>query len=294
MREKALHWRREQSPVTYHLLPITYVKIAVAQIDCEVGAVDRNLAHIRRWARAARDAGCDVIVLPEMADTGYVMDTITSAAQSWDRGAFPQLSEMASELGLHIICGLSERSDQGVHNAVAVLDSTGKLLCKYRKVHLFTGAPVHEEQHLVPGDQLCLVEVGDFRWGVMVCYDLRFPEMARAMALQGADVIVVPSAFPFPRLKHWTTLLAARAIENQVYIVAANRVGTDGSVTFCGASQIIDPYGVVIATAPEMGEILISGELETDVIAKTRASLRVFEDRVPSVYRRVENPPGDS
>ncbi len=263
----------------------TSLRIAVVQIDCQVGDVDANCARMRGWAEQARHAGCDVAVFPEMADTGYVMDTITSRATSWDTGALPQLAAMASALDLHIICGLSERSDAGVHNAVAVIDSGGHVQAKYRKIHLFTGTPVHEECHLVPGTEACLTTVEGFRIGIMVCYDIRFPEMARALTLNGADAIVVPSAFPFPRVRHWNTLLAARAIENQTYVVAANRVGTDADVTFCGSSRVIDPYGVVIASAPEIGETLISAELRHEVIRDTRESLRVFDDRVPSVYR---------
>ncbi len=266
------------------------MKIAVAQIDCEIGNVEANLTHVGELARSARDTGCDMVVFPEMVDTGYEMGAIEAAASSWDTGVFPQLCDLAAELDLYLICGLSERSERGVHNAVAAIDRRGALLAKYRKVHLFTGAPVHEERHLIAGDQSEVAEFSGFRWGMMVCYDVRFPEMARTLALRHADVLVVPSAFPHPRLRHWNTLLAARAIENQVYVVAANRVGTDGSVTFCGASQIIDPYGVVIAKAGEEEEALVSAEIDAAVIAETRASIKVFDDRVPSVYRSKSEP----
>jgi predicted amidohydrolase len=263
--------------------------VAVAQLDCQIGAIEANTARLREWAHAARDAGCDVLVFPEMMDTGYEMTAIVRNASTWDQGAFPHIRQMAADLDLFVICGLSERTAAGIHNAVAVVDPDGELLFKYRKVHLFTGAPIHEERYLIPGDSMDVVTIGGFRWGIMVCYDIRFPEMARAMALLGADVIAVPAAFPFPRLRHWTTLLAARAIENQLYIVAANRVGTDGAITFCGTSQILDPAGAVAAGAPESGELLISAPIRRESIDAARKSLRVFDDRVPRVYRTIED-----
>jgi omega-amidase len=189
---------------------------------------------------------------------------------------------LASQLGIWIVCGLSERERDDVYNAVAVVDRKGRLVARYRKAHLFT--PVGEGRFLKRGDSLTLATIEGMRWGVMVCYDLRFPEMARSLALKGAEVIVVPSAFPFPRINHWCTLLASRAIENQLYIIGANRAGVDRDLWFCGSSRVVDPYGVLVASAPEVGERLLFAEIVKGRVSEARSSMPVFEDRRPELY----------
>ncbi|MBN2098673.1 MAG: carbon-nitrogen family hydrolase [Dehalococcoidia bacterium] len=258
------------------------MRVALAQIVCEVGNVAANCSTLQRVARQASEEGCDAVVFPEMADTGYDMKAIVEKASTWDSGPLQLLQEMASQLGIWIVCGLSEREQGDVYNAVAVVDRNGKLAARYRKAHLFTA--VGEDRFLKRGDSLTLTTIEGMHWGVMVCYDLRFPEMARSLALKGAEVIVVPSAFPFPRVSHWCTLLASRAIENQMYLVGANRAGADGDITFCGSSRVVDPYGVVLASAPEAGEHLIFAEIKKSRVAEIRGSMAVFEDRRRDLY----------
>jgi len=237
---------------------------------------------MRRLANLAGGEGCDAVVFPEMADTGYDMKTIVEKASTWESGPLQLLQELASRLGIWIVCGLSEREEGDVYNAVAVVDRTGRLAARYRKTHLFS--PVGEERFLKRGDSLTLAAVEGMQWGIMVCYDLRFPEMARSLALQGAEVIAVPSAFPFPRINHWSMLLAARAIENQLYVIGANRAGTDGDLWFCGSSRVIDPYGVVLTSAPEVGEQLVFAEISKSRVGEVRGSMAVFQDRRKDLY----------
>lgn len=258
------------------------MKVALAQIVCEVGNVAANCNTLRRVARIASEEGCDAVVFPEMVDTGYDMKTIVEKASTWESGPLQLLRELASQLGVWIICGLSERELDDVYNAVAVVDRKGELAAHYRKAHLFT--PVGEDRFLKRGDSLTLAAIEGMQWGIMVCYDLRFPEMARSLALKGAEVIVVPSAFPFPRANHWCTLLASRAIENQLYIIGANRAGADGNLSFCGSSRVVDPYGVLVASAPEVGEQLIFAEIEKGRVSEVRSSMPIFEDRRSELY----------
>jgi predicted amidohydrolase len=120
----------------------------------------------------------------------------------------------------------------------------------------------------------------------MICYDLRFPELSRSLVLQGAEVLVLCSAWPFPRLSHWETLIRARAIENQVYFIAANRTGTDdGAISFCGASRIVDPYGVIVTSAAEDREEMISGEISRETILAVRAKMPVLQQRRSDLYK---------
>ena len=127
---------------------------------------------------------------------------------------------------------------------------TGAIVAKYRKTHLFAPAPVEEDKFCAPGHELISVELGPLKFGLTICYDLRFPEIYRALALDhGANVFVISSAWPFPRVEHLRVLATARAIENQSYVILANRVGRDEGAPFCGTSAVIDPYGVVVAAA---------------------------------------------
>ena len=258
------------------------MRVALAQIVCDVGNVAANCNTLRRLARQASEEGCDAVVFPEMADTGYDMNTIVEKASTWDSGPLQLLQELASQLGIWIVCGLSEREQGDVYNAVAVVDRNGQLAARHRKAHLFTA--IGEERFLKRGDSLTLATIEGMQWGVMVCYDLRFPEMARSLALKGAEVIVVPSAFPFPRINHWCIMLASRAIENQLYVVGANRAGVDGDLWFCGSSRVVDPYGVLVASAPEVGEQLIFAEISKSRVSETRRSMAVFEDRRGDLY----------
>ncbi|MCB0669497.1 MAG: hypothetical protein KDC80_26915, partial [Saprospiraceae bacterium] len=120
--------------------------------------------------------------------------------------------------------------------------------------------------------------------GLMICYDTRFPEMARSLALAGAEIIIVPTAWPFPRVEHWQLLSRARAIENQCYVVTANRVGKDGQAIFCGNSRVIDPHGVVVSSASEDQEEIIYAEIKRDKLDFIRTRMPVFEHRRPDVY----------
>jgi omega-amidase len=258
------------------------MRVAVAQMVCEVGNVAANCGAMGRLAERAAEAGCDAVVLPEMADTGYDMKTIVEKASSWESGPLQHLQEAASRLGIWIVCGLSEREQDDVYNSAAVVDRSGRLAARYRKAHLFTLA--REPRFLKRGESLTLAAIEGLQWGIMLCYDIRFPEMARSLALKGAEVIVVPSAWPSARINHWCTLLAGRAIENQLYVVGANRAGSDGSLRFCGSSRVIDPYGVIVGSAPETGEYLLVAEVGKGRVDEVRASMPVFADRRPDLY----------
>jgi predicted amidohydrolase len=167
---------------------------------------------------------------------------------------------------------------------MAVFNSRGELTGKYRKSHLYTCAPVHEERCFGAGNSLAVVEIGGFKCGLMICYDLRFPEMSRALALKGAEVLLISSAWLTPRVAHWDMLLRARAIENQVYVAGCNRTGTDGGTGFCGSSAIVDPYGITVAAAATDREELLVGEITRETIQWVRGRMPVFNDRRADLY----------
>ncbi|MBA2431122.1 MAG: carbon-nitrogen family hydrolase [Chthoniobacterales bacterium] len=262
------------------------MKIAVAQISCAVGDVADNVRKLRDFAARAKQAGAELIVFPEMADTGYSMPAIQEHATTWSEGAVPALREIAKEFSIAIISGVSERDDSCIYNAQVVIDRAGEVIAKYRKTHLFTPAPTEEHKCFTCGGELAAFQLRDLRLGLSICYDLRFPELYRALAADGGvNVFVVSSAWPFPRVEHLRTLATARAIENQSYCILANRVGTDDGTTFCGTSAIIDPYGVVTAAASADREEVVYGEVSLEVVRMVRERMPVFSHRRPELYR---------
>lgn len=260
------------------------MKIAVAQVNCSLGDVTSNCKQITSFAKRARGLGADVVIFPEMIDTGYEMLTVVKNASKWDGLPFVTAKQAAADLGLYVICGLSEREEGNIYNSLGVFEPAGDLIGKYRKTHLFSGSPVHEQRYLTQGNSLTVVRVGDMTFGLLICYDLRFPEISRMLVLNGAEVLVVCSAWPFPRDAHWKTLLAARAIENQVYVVAANRIGSDGPLTFCGSSCIVDPLGVTLTGGSHDSEELLISEISPEVVVSVRGSAPVLQDRRKDLY----------
>jgi omega-amidase len=262
------------------------MKIAVAQIECTPGDVTANCAKIVSFAKQARDRKCDLVVFPELTDTGYDVRSVKRQASSWAGLPLALVKKTAAGLGIHVICGLSERDSGTVFNSLAVVDPQGELRGKYRKVHLFRSGTADERRCFSAGGSLEIVHLGILRVGLLICYDLRFPEMSRTMSLQGVDALVVSAAWPAARAQHWVTLLAARAIENQCYVIGCNRVGTDAKLTFAGQSCIIEPSGEVIAQGSPDKEELLVGEINRTAIAKVRATIQVFKDRRSELYQQ--------
>ncbi len=261
------------------------MKIVAAQIACTLGDSSANLAKIQEFATRAHEAGAELIVFPEMADTGYAMRVIRETAEPWNKGAVPELQKIARKLSLTVISGVSERTADSIHNSQVVIDPDGAIVAKYRKAHLFAPAPIEEDKCCTAGNELVTHAIGPLRFGLGICYDLRFPEFHRALAVEGkANVLVISSAWPFPRVEHLRILATARAIENQSYVIVANRVGTDDGVQFCGSSVVIDPSGIVVAAASSEKEDLLLAEVSPGAIEKVRSGMTVFAHRREDLY----------
>jgi predicted amidohydrolase len=261
------------------------MKIASAQIACVPGDIAANVRKMGDFANRAKDAGAHVVVFPETADTGYSMPVIQKHATTLVEGAVPQLREMAKKLGIGIISGIAEREGTTIYNSQVAIDSAGEVVARYRKSHLFSPPPIEEHKCFSPGNELVSLRWEGFRFGLTICYDLRFPEVYRTLACEsGVNVFMISSAWPFPRVEHLRTLIVARAIENQSYVVSSNRVGTDDGVTFCGSSAIVDAYGVTVAAASTDREELIVGEVSAEVVSSVRERMGIFEHRRPELY----------
>jgi len=259
--------------------PMTNMPFMIALAQVEGNAVaEQNLALAKELVAQASAEKADLIVFPEMfmalPEKSRSLDKV---AEALDGPFVGSLAELASKYGLHIVSGFWETvpADHRVHNAAVILSPQGKLLDCYRKVHLFDALSIKESDRMIPGSALPpLFTIKGVRIGTAICYDLRFPELFRNLALRGADLIVLPSAWYAGPLKeeHWLTLLKARAIENTVYIAGANLTGGP----FSGRSAIFDPFGVEIAARGESPALVI-GRIDLERIKEVRAKLPALE-----------------
>ncbi|THH40484.1 nitrilase-related carbon-nitrogen hydrolase [Neolewinella litorea] len=260
------------------------MRIAIHQFNAELGAVDRNLQRIEGLLAELAPGEIDLILFPEMCDTGYAMDVIMENAVAWDEHHLAGVKREAARLGATVVVGISERAGNDVFNTAAVIAPDGSLIYKYRKTHLVSIAPIHEDHYLTPGDSLGYFVSGGVNFGVMTCYELRFPEVARTLTLRGAQVLLVPTAWPAVRVEHLTSLLRARAIENQLFVVCASRVGTDADITFSGNSMVIDPNGNILARGSAATEEWLRADIDLETVQRSRERIAALLERRPHLY----------
>lgn len=255
------------------------IQAAAIQFNVTQGDVDANLAYIREALYRVSGEGVDLVVLPEMWSSGFAYKNLNELALR-TAGIVDELLLISQELKLVIVGSMPEPNGDKVFNTIYVVDN-GVLAGIYRKIHLFS--LLGEDRAFSGGDSWLLADTSIGKVGVIICYDLRFPELSRRLALEGAQVICVPAQWPKPRQEHWRTLLRARAIENQLFVVSCNTCGMVGKLDFFGMSMIIDPKGELLAEAGE-GEEEIIAELELQSMIDWRAQIPCFKDRKPECY----------
>jgi omega-amidase len=255
------------------------IKAAGLQFTIALGDIDANLSHVTATLRRLAQEGVELAVLPEMWSCGFAYRELNALARRTPE-LVARLGELSRELSLVIVGSLPEAHGEKVFNTAYVLDR-GTVAGSYRKLHLFS--LMGEDRALDAGDSVLVADTSVGRIGVMICYDLRFPELARKLALEGAEIIAVPGEWPKPREEHWRTLLKARAIENQLFVIAANTCGVVGKLDFFGQSLIIGPKGEILAEAgyqsSEPAALLDPLEME-----RWRESITCFKDRRPDCY----------
>jgi predicted amidohydrolase len=265
------------------------MRVAVAQLDPKLAEKERNLdACLARLDEAAA-SGAELLVLPECAIPGYMFASADEAmpyAEEIPGPSTDALAEAAARTGTHVVCGLIERDGDLLHNAAALVGPDG-LVGTYRKTHLpFLGV----DRFVTPGDELPVWETPLGRIGVEICYDLRFPEVTRTLALRGADLVCHPTNFPMAARVQTEVITTARAAENRVYLLTANRCGQERWAEFCGRSQIVDPYGVRLAETDVAGEALLVADVEVeqardkDYVIPGEYELYLFGHRRPELY----------
>ncbi len=255
----------------------TAMEISAIQMQVIEDNVDSAIESAVKLIRQCR--GSDLIVLPELWNIGFMsFEKYLSAAESESEKTLAAMKEMAKETGAYLHTGsFPLKTASGCYNASFLLSPTGEVLGEYRKIHLF-GFNSQESDILSPGERICVIETPLGGMGLATCFDLRFPELFRQMVDLGAEMFLVCSAWPYPRLEHWMLLTRTRAIENQCILVAANSTGVNRGVAFVGHSMIIDPWGTVLA-----------GCGDDEAIARTRIDAGVVKDarnRFPGLASR--------
>lgn len=264
------------------------MKVAVLQLPIDQGNVEANVQNMERMLAEAMEAEPrpDVVLLPELWNTGFYPQPIKSFAD--EEGYWQQrLGELASQYTVNIVGGSVPVLHSGrVYNESYSFNRGGKLLGTYQKLHLFS--PAGEHKDFTPGEELITFKLDGIKCGVVICYDIRFPEIVRKLALAEIDILFVSAAWPLERILHWDTLLRARAIENQFFVVAANGIAPvhGDDMHLGGHSAIYDPWGGLLAQGSDdnlNGEIL-QANLQVPIIQEIRSTINVFKDRRPELY----------
>ncbi|CAM3896205.1 carbon-nitrogen family hydrolase [Cohnella lubricantis] len=263
------------------------LRLALVQMDVHAGDPEDNFARLEQLLEeaVAAEPKPDVIVVPEMWNTGYALDRIQELADPAGVRTKAFVSDFCRRHRVNVMAGsIAEKRESGdVTNTAYGFDREGHEIAAYSKIHLFK--LMDEHLHLEAGGQLGRFELEGVQAGVMICYDIRFPELARRLALDGAKVLFVPAEWPHPRLHHWRTLLQARAIENQMFVVACNRSGVSGDTHFFGHSMVVDPWGEIVAEAGEE-ETIVRAEIDLALTDEVRGRIPVFADRRPQLYEQ--------
>lgn len=267
------------------------MRLALAQLEIEPAARRGNLDAARSAITRAGETGADLVVLPELFTVGYfAFDSYARSAEPLNGETVSTLAETADAENVAVLAGsfvedLAESADAGLDtpatdglaNTAVFLDRNGTQRAVYRKHHLF-GYESAEQDRLTPGETIQTVDFEGFTIGMTTCYDLRFPELYRRLVDAGVTLTLVPSAWPYPRVEHWKLLPKARAVENLMYVAAANGVGTFDDATLLGRSTIYDPWGTTLASAGDEAT-LVTATLDPERVAERREAFPALADR---------------
>ncbi len=265
------------------------MRVALGQLPISISP-SVNLDRVGAAVTEAAGQGAELIVFPEATLASFAAD-LRAAAEPVDGPFCTELGRLASRAGVAIVAGVFEPAPDGrVFNTTVAFDGRGRLAASYRKLHLFDALGHRESDHVAAGDQVVLADLCGLRVGFMTCYDVRFPELARALATAGAELIVLPSAWAAGLFKeeHWVTLVRARSIENTIWIAAAGQVPDPAgpatkAATGVGRSMLVDPMGVVrLDLGPAAG--VASGDVDAAVTLRVRAALPSLEHRRDDVF----------
>ncbi len=257
------------------------MKIALYQGAGKPTKIDENLAIIQDQALAAAEQGADLIIFPELILSGYnIGQTVQELAEPADGPAGQRASQIAREANLAILYGYPEKLDTEVYNSALLIDRNGNTQANYRKTHLFGS---YEKSCFKPGDALIIAELEGLNIGILICYDVEFPEAVRALIYAGADLIAVPTALMEDYCRVAEHVVPTRAYESEIYVAYVNRCGSEGDTIYCGRSCLVGPDGRDILRAGVSEELLIA-DIDKKAIAAERETNPVLKDLRPDLY----------
>lgn len=259
------------------------MKVSLIQMDMKLGDPQYNFKHAEDLVRSAAKENPDVICFPETWNVGsFPKENLAALSDKDGQDVRNQFSALAKELNINIIAGsIANVKGDKIYNTTLIFNRAGECIAEYDKTHLFS--PLGEDVYFESGDETVTFELDGVLCGIIICYDLRFPELIRTLALKGIKVLFIPSQWPLIRINHWNVLNEARAIENQMFVASSNSVGKAGDIQFGGNSSAVDPWGGVLVRGGESEEI-ITAELDLGIIENIRNSINVFRDRKPNLY----------
>jgi predicted amidohydrolase len=265
------------------------MRLALAQLEIEAAAVEANCERAESAIAEAADRGADLVALPEIFNVGYfAFDAYQRAAEPIEGPTLERIADAAREHDVGVLAGsivedLAETesvptpAEEGLANTSVLFDRDGNRLAFYRKHHLF-GYESAEAQMLVPGERLGIGEFEGATVGMTTCYDLRFPELYREIAAEGADLILVPSAWPYPRVEHWKLLPRARAVENQLFVATVNGSGDFEDASLLGRSTAYDPWGTTLASTDDDPDLVVT-DVDLGRVEEIREEFPAWRDR---------------
>jgi predicted amidohydrolase len=260
------------------------MKVALLQSRGTPGDVEANLAAVRSAAQSAAQAGAELLVTPEAFLSGYDIGAGRVRALALpDAGA---VGEIAAAAGVAVACGWVERDGDLIHNAATLFDANGRALLTHRKVHLY--GEVDRAAFDPGGEGFAVATLNGVKVGLLICFDVEFPEAVRALALAGAQLVLVPTSLMAPHDIVARTLVPARAAENQLFVAYANRVGVEGeNFEYVGQSCVAGPDGTLLAVAGAEEETLLYADVDPAAVARERAAFSYLDERRPAVYGKL-------
>ena len=259
------------------------MKVSVLQLPVAIGDRAQNQQTLRSMFAQAMEEKPDTVLMPELWDIGFYPRPLEDYTDEGAASAKALLSKLAKIYHVNIVGGsVAAQLGDAVENICCIFDREGNCIADYSKSHLFS--PAREHDSFRAGSQVTTFTLDDVRCGVIICYDLRFPELSRRLALSDIDILFIPAAWPTVRLAHWRLLTQARAVENQFFVAAANGSGKFANgMPLAGHSALIDPWGEILAEADEKPSIL-TADFDLSVKEKIRSTINVFADRRPELY----------